>query len=134
MRGRARAQLGRLLRTKLVTARAWALKDHFEHFWTYKSVRHAAQFLDFWTWRALRSRIAPMQKVARTLRTYDELILNWFRAKGEISSSAVEGLNNKIRVVTRRSYGFRTYDALEIALYHTLGRLPEPEEFTHRFC
>ncbi len=48
--------------------------------------------------------------------------------------SAVEGLNNKIRVVTRRSYGFRTYAAMEIALYHTLGRLPEPGEFTHRFC
>ena len=123
-----------MLRTKLVTARAWALKDLFEHFWTYKSVRHAAQFLDFWTWRALRSRIEPMQKVARTLRKHEEWILNWFRAKGEISGGAIEGLNNKIRVVTRRSYGFRTYDAMEIALYHTLGRLPEPEEFTHRFC
>jgi Transposase len=48
-------------------------------------------------------------------------------ATGEISNGAVEGLNNKIRVVTRRSYGFRTYDAMEIALYHNLGRLPEPE-------
>ena len=37
VRGRARGQLGRLLRTKLDTARAWALKDLFEHFWTYKS-------------------------------------------------------------------------------------------------
>jgi transposase len=134
VRGRARCQLGRLLRTKLATARAWALKDLFEHFWTYKSVRHASDFLDYWTWRALRSRLDPMKKVARMLRTHHELLLNWFRAKGEISSGAVEGLNNKIRVVTRRSYGFRTYDAMEIALYHTLGRLPEPEEFTHRFC
>jgi len=134
VRGRARCQLGRLLRTKLETARAWALKDLFEHFWTYKSVKHAGAFLDFWTWRALRSRIEPMKKVARMLRTHEELLLNWFRAKGEISSGAVEGLNNKIRVVTRRSYGFRTFDAMEIALYHTLGRLPEPEEFTHKFC
>jgi len=134
VRGRARSQLNRLLRTKLVTARAWALKDLFEHFWTYKSVRHAGQFLGFWTWRALRSRIGPMQKVARTLRTHEDLILNWFRAKGEISAAPVEGLNNKIRVVTRRSYGFRTYNAMEIALYHTLGKLPEPEQFTHRFC
>jgi transposase len=106
---------------KLETARAWALKDLFEHFWTYKSVRHAGDFLDFWTWRALRSRIEPMRKVARTLRSHQELLLNWFRAKGEISSGAVEGLNNKIRVVTRRSYGFRTYEAMQIALYHTLG-------------
>ena len=134
VRGRARVQLSRLLRTKLETARAWALKDLFEHFWTYKSVRHAGEFLEFWTWRALRSRIEPMCKVAQTLRSHQELLLNWFRAKGEISSGAVEGLNNKIRVVTRRSYGFRTYEAMEIALYHTLGRLPEPNESTHRFC
>jgi len=82
----------------------------------------------------LRSRLEPMEKVERMLRTHEELLLNWFRAKGEISSGVVESLNNKIRVVTRRSYGFRTFDAMEIALYHTLGRLPEPEEFTHSFC
>jgi transposase len=134
VRGRARAELRALLQSKLTTARAWALKDFFEQFWNYKSVHYAAAFLDYWTWRALRSRIQPMQKVARMLRAHEELILNWFRAKGEISAGAVEGLNNKIRVVTRRSYGFRTYDAMEIALYHTLGKLPEPEEFTHRFC
>jgi transposase len=134
VRGRAKCQLGRLLRTKLVTARAWALKDLFEHFWTYKSLRGAGHFLEYWTWRALRSRIEPMKKVARMLRSHQDLLMNWFKAKGEISSGAVEGLNNKIRVVTRRSYGFRTYDAMEIALYHTLGRLPEPGEFTHKFC
>ena len=44
--------------------------------------------------------------------------MNWFRARGELSSAAVEGLNNKIRVVTRRSYGFRTYNGIEVALYH----------------
>src|ERR1039457_3584430 len=44
-----------------------------------------------------------------------------------------EDLHNKIRVVTRRSYGFRTYEAMEIALDHNLGRLPEPES-PHRFC
>jgi hypothetical protein len=66
------------------------------------------------------------------LRTQQEVLLNCFRAKGEISAGAVEGLDNKIRVVTRRSYGLRTYDAMEIVLYHTLDRLPEPES-THRF-
>ena len=75
-----------------------------------------------------------MQKVARMLRSHQDLLLNWFKAKGEISSGAVEGLNNKIRVVTRRAYGFRTYKAMEIALCHTLGRLPEPEESAHKFC
>jgi len=134
VRGRARRELSRLLNSKLATARAWTLKDLFEHFWSYKSLRCAGEFLEYWTWRALRSRIEPMKKVARMLRSHEDLLMNWFKAKGEISSGPVEGLNNKIRVVTRRSYGFRTYDAMEIALYHTLGRLPEPGEFTHRFC
>jgi transposase len=133
VRGKARRKLNALVASKLETARAWMLKETFQHFWSYRSLTWARYFLDYWTWRALRSRIEPMQKVARMLRSHQELLLNWFKAKGEISNGAVEGLNNKIRVVTRRSYGFRTYDAMETALYHTLGRLPEPET-THRFC
>jgi transposase len=133
VRGRAKQRLCGLLHTKLATGRAWMLKETFQDFWRYRGLNWAAAFLDVWCTRALRSRIEPMKKVARMLRTHEELLLNWFRAKGEISSGAVEGLNNKIRVVTRRSYGFRTFDATEIALYHTLGRLPEPET-THRFC
>jgi transposase len=133
VRGRARQKLNALLTSKLATARAWELKETFAHFWKYRSVLWARAFLDYWTHRALRSRLEPMKRVARMLRAHEELLLNWFRAKGEISNGAVEGLNNKIRVVTRRSYGFRTYEAMEIALYHTLGRLPEPES-THRYC
>jgi len=133
VRGRAREKLHALLASKLATSRAWELKETFSHFWTYKSPLWAQAFLAYWTERALRSRLEPMKQVARMLRSHEELLLNWFRAKGEVSSGAVEGLNNKIRVVTRRSYGFRTYEAMEIALYHTLGRLPEPES-THKFC
>jgi transposase len=133
VRGRAKQRLCGLLRTKLATGRAWMLKETFQDFWRYRALNWAAAFLDVWCTRALRSRIEPMRQVARMLRSHRELLLNWFRAKGEISSGPVEGLNNKIRVVTRRSYGFRTFDAMEIAMYHTLGRLPEPES-THRFC
>jgi transposase len=39
----------------------------------------------------------------------------------------VEGLNNKAKVTMRKSYGFRIYQMLELALYHSLGKLPEPE-------
>jgi transposase len=131
--GHARVKLNRLVFSKLVTGRAWILKETFDHFWSYKSLMWARAFLDYWCTRALRSRIEPMKRVARMLRSHEELILNWFKAKGEISNAATEGLNNKIRVVTRRAYGFRTYHAMETALYHTLGRLPEPES-THRFC
>lgn len=133
VRGKARRRLDSLLKSKLQTARAWTLKDSFQQFWKYKSPIWAGAFMDYWCSRAMRSRLEPMKKVARMLRAHEELILNWFRAKGDYSSGAVEGLNNKIRVVTRKSYGFRTYKAMEIALYHNLGRLPEPYA-THDFC
>jgi len=79
----------------------------------------------------MRSRIEPMKKIGRSLRQR-ELILNYFRAQKLISSGVVEALNNKAKVSMRKSYGFSTCRALEIALYHSLGRLPEPES-THEF-
>jgi transposase len=133
VRGKARQKLKALLASKAATARAWELKETFAHFWKYKSLVWAEAFLDYWCKRATRSRLEPMQKVARMLRAHQPLLMNWFRAKGELSSGTVEGLNNKIRVVTRRSYGLRTYKGMEMALYHNLGRLPEPES-THKFC
>jgi transposase len=116
VRGRARQKLHALLVSKLATARAWELKETFSQFWKYRSVLWAEAFLDYCCFRAMRSRLEPMKKVARMLRAHEQRLLNWFRAKGEISAGAVEGLNNKIRVVTRRSYGFRTHEAMEIAL------------------
>ena len=73
-----------------------------------------------------------MKKFARSMRTHRELILNWFRAKGAISSGTVEGLNAKAKLTTRKAYGFSSYKMIEIALFHTLGDLPEPE-VTHKF-
>ena len=54
------------------------------------------------------------------------------RARKEFSSGVIEGLNNKAKVTMRKSYGFRTFRVTELALYHSLGKLPEPE-LTHRF-
>ncbi len=81
----------------------------------------------------MRSRLEPIKKVARSIRGHRELILNWFRAKKEFSSGIVEGLNYKIKLTIRKAYGFRTLKAAEIALYHALGQLPEPE-LAHKFC
>ena len=54
------------------------------------------------------------------------------KAKKQFSSGVIEGLNNKATVTVGRSYGFRTFRILELALYHSLGKLPEPE-LTHEF-
>jgi transposase len=122
-----------LLRYNLKAIRSYLLKEDFQFFWDYVSPHWAGKFLDLWCTRAMRSRIEPMKKVARMLRSHRELLLNWFRAKKTISSGVIEGFNNKLKLTTRKSYGFRTFRAAEIALYHTLGNLPEPE-CTHRFC
>jgi transposase len=74
-----------------------------------------------------------MKKIARTLRTHRAVLLNYFKARKQFSSGVIEGLNNKAKVTMRRSsYGFRTFRILELALYHSLGKLPEPE-LTHEF-
>ena len=126
-------KLSDLLRCNLKAVRSYLLKEDFQFFWDYISPFWAGEFLDLWCKRVMRSRIEPMKKVARMLRSHRELLLNWFRARKTISSGVMEGFNNRLKLTTRRSYGFRTFRATEIALYHTLGALPEPK-WTHRFC
>jgi len=93
----------------------------------------AGRFLDTWCTKTMRSKIEPMKKVAKMLRRHRPLLLNWFRAKGQLSSAVVECFNNKGKLTIRKAFGFRTYHAMEIALYHALGALPEPD-FAHKFC
>lgn len=128
-----RVKLRKVLQYNLQTVRAYLLREEFHQFWEYRSVGWARRFLKRWTTRVQRSRLAPMKKVARTLRRHEELILNWFRAKGLFSSGMVEGFNYNVKLTMRKAYGFRTYEAAEVALYHRLGELPEPA-LTHRFC
>ena len=126
-------RLQELLRLNLKAVRAYLLKEDLQRFWGYARAPWAGRFLDQWCRRTMRSRLVPMKKVARMLRSHRELLLNWFRAKGQVALGAVEGLNNKAKVTSRKAYGYRSFDVLKVALYHTLGDLPEPKD-THRFC
>jgi transposase len=126
-------RLADLMTYNLKSVRAQLLREEFQWFWEYAHAGWAGKFLDSWCTRTMRSQLKPMKKVAKMLRRHRHLILNWFRAKGLISSGTVEGLNGKAKLTTRKAYGFRTKEGIEIALFHTLGRLPEPE-CTHRFC
>ncbi|WP_419589759.1 transposase, partial [Thiolapillus sp.] len=127
------SKLAELLQYNLRSVRACLLKEAFQFFWGYVSPYWAGQFLDRWCTKTMRSKIEPMKKVARMLRGHRPLLLNWFRARGQLSSGVVEGFNTKAKLTSRKSFGFRTYRGAEIALYHALGALPQPE-FTHRFC
>jgi len=125
-------KLSDLLQYNLKTIRAYLLKEEFQLLWEYVSPAWAGKFLDRWCNKVMRSRIEPMKKMARTIRGHRELILNWFEAEGTISAGIVEGLNNKLKVTFRRAYGYKYFKTTETGLYHTLGKLPEPD-FTHRF-
>jgi transposase len=127
------AKLQELLKYNLKPVRAYLLREEFQRFWEYQSPYWAGRFLRDWCAKAMRSRIEPMKKVARTLRAHEELLLNWFEAKGTVSAGSVEGLNNKAKLAMRKAYGFGTLRGVKMALYHRLGALPEPQ-FTHEFC
>jgi len=126
-------KLADLLQYNLKTMRAYLMKEDFDQFWSYSRAGWAARFLDQWCTRAMRSKLDPMKDMAKTLRNHRELLLNWFKAHGEISNGAVEGLNNKAKVALRKSYGFKSDEVYETVLYHELGKLPE-HELAHRFC
>lgn len=130
---RQAVKLKQIVQYNLESVRSHLMKEDFQRFWEYWNILWAERFLDQWCRRAMRSRIEPMKKVALMLRSKKKLILNWHRAGGAISSGTVEGFNNKLKLITRKSYGFRTQNAYETALYHNLAALPKPES-THRFC
>lgn len=129
--GKQKTRLKDLLDMNLRTVKAFLLTEQFEHFWTYKSTTWAKKFLKRWTYQAMRSKIAPMKSVAQMLRRHEELILNWFRARKEINNGISEGFNLNIKLAMRKARGFRSYRVAEIAMYHQLGKLPEPE-FPHQ--
>jgi transposase len=122
-----RVRLRDLLRYNLQSVRAYLLKEQFQQFWEYDSPTWAGKFLDQWCTQALRSRIDPMKKFARTVRNHRELLLNYFRARKQFSSGVIEGLNNKAKVTMRKAYGYRSFRITELSLFHVLGKLPEPK-------
>ena len=126
-------KLDELMKYNLQATRAYLLREDFQRFWNYHSPTWAGKFLDDWCTRTMRSKLDPMKKVAKTIRDHRALLLNWFHAEGTISAGIVEGFNNKAKLTMRKSYGFRTFNAIEAALYHALGCLPEPKSI-HRFA
>lgn len=127
-----RIKLRDLVRYNLASVRAYLLKEQFQQLWHYDSPTWAGKFLDAWCTQTMRSKIEPMKKFARTVRAHRELLLNYFRARKQFSSGVIEGLNNKAKVTMRKAYGYRTFRSTELALYHVLGKLPEPK-LAHRF-
>jgi transposase len=127
-----KVRLQDVLQYDLKSVRAYLLKEAFQVFWTYDSPYWASWYLKKGCARAMRSRLDPIKKFAKSVRKHEELIINYFKAKKRLSSGIVEGLNRNVNLATRKAYGYRTFNALQVSLYHTLGDLPE-QKSTHTF-
>ncbi len=115
------------------TVRAYHWKESFRPFWDYECPDQAAEYLKRWCNGAIRSRIKHIKKFVKTIRRHEHLILNWFRAKKMFSNGAVEAMNRGAGLVSNLARGYKNPEIHRIALFHALGDLPEPKEFTHRF-
>ena len=129
---RQEQRLSELVEQNLKTYKTYLLRESFQKFWTYQAIPWAQKFLHDWINTAMHSNIKPIKRVAKMLKNNKENILNWFKITPRISNGVVEGMNNKIKLIMRKHYGFRTFDAFEIAMYHTMGKLSELE-LTHSF-
>ena len=112
------AKLAELLRGNLKTVRAYPLRTSSSGSGGYQSPYRAGRFLREWCKQAMRSRLAPMEQVARMLCAREEPLPNWFRAKGTISAGAIEGLNDKLKLTVIKTHGFHSEAAVKTALCH----------------
>ena len=127
---RQKASLSFLETLNLKIHRAYLLKESFRDFWQSTSKEVARKFMDQWFTWAMESKIKPIQDFAFLLKRHEEGILTYFDMP--ISNGAVEGLNNKAKVISHRAYGFRSAKNYILNLYHCMGDLPMPNSL-HRF-
>ena len=127
-----KGKLKELVDLNLNIVKAYILKEQFHKFWNYISPTWAGKFLDNWCELVQESELEPMIKITTMLQKHRHLILNYFIARKEFNSGIVEGLNRKVNLTVRKAFGYRSFDVMKTALYHQLGKLPEPA-FKHEF-
>jgi transposase len=95
--------------------RAFLLREELRLLYHLPDPRLAPAHLDAWLAWATRSRLRPFVRLARTLRAHRDGILAAIRLG--LSNGRLEGLNSKIRLISHRSFGFHSADALIALVY-----------------
>ena len=124
LRREERTRLSALLRLNSPIVKAYLLKEDLRRFWEYRSTAWARGHLRQWLWRASHSRLAPFQKLAQTLRRHLDGVLAWTRIR--VTNGALEGMNNKVKVISHRAFGYRTSWTYIANIYHCCAGLPLP--------
>jgi transposase len=96
--------------------KAYLLKESFGQLWDYHRPGWAQRF--FATWRdALRwQRLDPFEKFACMVEAHWDGIEAYCHEENKVALGFVEGLNNKIRAIQRRAYGFRDEEYLRLKI------------------
>jgi transposase len=105
----------------LKVARAWAIKELARSLWSYVTRGWAKRAWEKWISWAMRCRLEPMRRVAKTVRAFLWGILN--AIKLDVTSAAGESINAKIQRVKDRSCGFRSRERFRNAIYFHCGGL-----------
>lgn len=92
----------------------YILKDYLKRLWQYKYAKCAEKFLEYWCHLAEESKIRPVVAFAKTLKRYAYGIINHCRFP--IHTSRMEGINNKIKVIKRKAYGFHDVEYFSLII------------------
>jgi len=114
-------QFAALRESSLRTARAWAIKEMGMGLWGYVTRAWAKKAWKKWLGWALRCRLEPVQKAARTIREHLWGILNAICLRA--TNAIAESVNAKIQRVKRMACGFRNRERFRRAIYFHLGGL-----------
>ena len=95
-------------------ATAYYMKEDLRRFWEQPGKQFATKFLDGWIRRAGASGIRMLQQMAKTLALYRSGLLAYYDVM--ITSSPMEGTNNKIKTMKRQAYGFRDRDFFKLKI------------------
>ena len=118
--------------SQLRVARAWAIKESAMMLWGYVRRGWAERAWKGWYDWAIRSRLAPIKRVARLIKYYWDGVIN--AATTNVTNARSEGLNSKIQWVKRKACGYRNRKRFHNAIYFHLAGLdlyPDALKSTH---
>ena len=109
-------QIGIMLQSSEQLLRAYVLKEGFYKIFYSKDREEAKSKLNRWILEADSSGIKKFEECAKTMMHWNSEILNYF--DNRYTNGYTEGVNNKIKVIKRVSYGYRNFGRFRNRLLH----------------
>jgi transposase len=95
---------------------AYVLKESFGQLWDYNTPGWARRFFENWRESLKWQRLRPYEKFAAMVDAHWDGIVSYCHADNKVALGFVEGLNNKIRTIQRKAYGYRDEEYLRLKI------------------